>query len=139
MKAPPLFAIVLTLLAISEVTSQARLGENFKDLKRRYGQPIDADNSTEVGAAHYSFRWYSYQVSVIIRDGTSVSETFTRNDHKEFGLSEVQDLLMESSDPGLSWTQADGSTWRQQDRVATWTARSLTVEEKARTVGRRRK
>jgi hypothetical protein len=139
MKPPKTFSVALTLLLLSLATSQARLGENLKDLKKRYGQPIDADGSTEVGADHYVFRWYSYQVSVIIRDGWSVSETFTRNDHKDFSLSDVHDLLVESSDPGLSWTQVDGSTWRQQDRVATWAARSLTVEEKARTLGKRRR
>jgi len=138
MKAPITFAIALGVFALSAVTSEARLGENLKDLKRRYGQAIDADTSTEAGANHYVFRWYSYQVSVIMRDGSSVSETFTRNDHKEFSLSDVQDLLVESSEPGLAWKQMDGSTWRQQDRVATWVAKSLTVEEKARVVGRRK-
>ncbi len=138
MKLPKTFSVALTVLLVSAAISQARLGENLKDLKRRYGQPIDAENSSEAGTSHYTFRWYSYQVAVIVHDGMSVSETFTRNDRKEFSLSDVQDLLVESSDPGLSWKQTDGSTWRQQDRVATWSARTLTVEEKARAMGRKR-
>jgi len=131
-------AAALLLFFTSVTPGHARLGDSLKDLKRKYGEPIDAESGSEAGADRYSFRWYNYLVTVTVRDGSSVSEEFARADRKEFSLSEVQQLLMESSEPGLAWTQTDGSTWKQQDRVATWSARSLMVEEKARALKRRR-
>jgi len=131
-------AVALLLFFISVMPGHALLGDSLKDLKRKYGQPIDAGTSREAGTDRYEFRWYSYLVTVMVHDGSSVSEEFTRADRKEFSLGEVQKLLMESSEPGLTWTQVNGSTWKQQDRVATWSARLLTVEEKARAWGRRK-
>jgi hypothetical protein len=68
----------------------------------------------------------------MVQEGLSVSEEFTRTDRRDFTLQEVRDLLVEGSDPGLAWTQVDGSTWQQRDRTAVWTAGSLVVQEKAR-------
>ena len=152
--------LVLTLLlwTMSTVCGQARLGETIKDLKRRYGQPMEVEATKESGTTRYLYAWDRYTITVLVQEGRSVSEEFT----DEFGLEgdalcvcamtpepfeavgrwyddfsqttdeEVRDLLVEGSDPGLAWTQVDGSTWHQRDRTAIWTARSLVVQEKAR-------
>lgn len=124
--------LICLLLAISAVPGEARLGETLRDLKRRYGQPFNAEASKETGTDRYTFAWDRYNVTVTVVDGNSVSEEFTRTDRREFTLQEIRGLLVESSDPGLAWTQVDGSTWKQQDRTAAWSARSLLVQEKAR-------
>ncbi len=125
-------AIAFLLFILSVPPGQARLGETYKELKRRYGQTLDAEADKEAGADHYTFRWERYVVKVTVQGGTSVSEEFTREDRREFTAQEVQELLVESSDPGLAWIKVDGSTWKQRDRIATWSARSLVVDEKAR-------
>jgi hypothetical protein len=126
--------LVLTLLLwmMSTVCGQARLGETIKDLKRRYGQPMEVEATKESGTTRYLYAWDRYTITVLVQEGRSVSEEFTRTDRREFTLQEVRDLLVEGSDPGLAWTQVDGSTWQQRDRTAIWTARSLVVQEKAR-------
>jgi hypothetical protein len=126
--------LVLTLLlwTMSTVGGQARLGETIKDLKRRYGQPMEVEATKETGTTRYLYAWDRYTITVLVQEGRSVSEEFTRTDRREFTLQEVRDLLVEASDPGLAWTQVDGSTWQQRDRTAIWTARSLVVQEKAR-------
>lgn len=127
MKSFLMFAIVVLLA----VPGQARLGDSLNELKRRYGQPMDADNTKEAGAAQYSFNWNQYAIIVTLQDGFSVAEEYTRRNGRDFTLQEVNELLKESS-PGLAWTQVDGSTWKQRDRRASWTGKSLLVEEKQR-------
>ena len=120
------------LVTLAAVPSQARLGENLKELRRRYGPSIGAESSRDARSDRYTFRWELYTIDIVMEGGLSVSETFTRADKREFTLQEVRYLLRESVEPGLAWTQVDGDTWKQQDRTATWAARSLTVQEKAR-------
>jgi hypothetical protein len=125
-------ALVFFLWVFSAMTGHARLGETIRDLKRRYGQPVNVEATKASRTDRYSFAWDRYDVTVTVQEGRSVSEAFTRADRREFTLQEIHALLIENSDPGLAWLQVDGSTWRQQDRTAVWNARSLLVEEKAR-------
>jgi len=125
-------AILSSLLVLLfALPSQARLGETLKELKRRYGQPINAENAKETHTTHYSFYWEQYVIEVTLEEGRSVSEQYTRQNRRDFSLQEVR-LLLEESSPGLAWTQVDGSNWKQQDRVATWTGKALVVQEKQR-------
>lgn len=123
--------VIFSLLVISAASSQARLGESIKELKRRYGQPIDVQETREAGADRYTFQWQQYTIAVTVLQGLSVSEEFTRQNAREFSLEEVRLLLAEST-PGLTWAQVNGNTWKQRDRVASWSRRSLVVQEKAR-------
>lgn len=123
-----LAALLVVLLPLS---GEARLGDSLKELKRRYGQPMDGANPKEAGSSQYTFYWEQYTLTVTLLDGFSVAEEFTRRNNRDFTLQEVRYLLNEST-PGLTWTQVDGSTWKQRDRVATWTGKSLVVQEKQR-------
>ena len=120
--------LALALFMLSAAPSQARLGESISELKRRYGQPLDVEGTKEARISHYRFQWYSYNVTVTVREGLSVSEEFTRRDRQDFSLAEVQGLLMDSSEPGIRWAVENGNTWKQRDRVATWSQRSLLVQ-----------
>src|SRR4051812_19559367 len=111
---------LLLLLWLSATPSHALLGETVKELKRRYGVPIDADSAKQPRTDQYQFRWEFYIVTVIVHEGTSVSEEFAREDKREFSLQEVRHLLAEGSSPGSAWKQLDGSSWKQEDRAATW-------------------
>jgi hypothetical protein len=122
-------AVVVALLPLS---GEARLGDSYKELKRRYGQPMDsATNPKEADSAQYVFYWEQYVITATIQDGFSVAEEFARRNHRDFTLDEVRYLLNEST-PGVSWTQLNGSTWKQRDRVATWSGKTLVVQEKQR-------
>ena len=118
----------LALFMLFAAPSQARLGESIADLKRRYGQPLDVEGTKAARINHYRFQWYSYNVTVTVREGLSVSEEFTRRDRQDFSLAEVQGLLVESSEPGIRWVVEKGNTWKQRDRMAMWSQRSLLVQ-----------
>ena len=120
--------LVFALFMLLAAPSQARLRESIADLKRRYGQPLDVQGTKEAGISHYRFQWYSYMVEVTVREGRSVSEEFTRRDRRDFSLSEIQGLLADSSEPGIAWVAEKGNTWKQSDRMATWSQRSLLVQ-----------
>ena len=124
---PILTFLLIVLFALS---SEARLGDSLKELKRRYGQSGGSENTKDERAVRYSFYWEQYVINATLQDGLSVSEEFTRQNGRDFTLPEVRYLLQEST-PGLSWTQVDGSTWKQRDRVATWSGKALVVQEKA--------
>ena len=126
MKTVVAFALVMLFAA----PGQARLGESISELKRRYGQPLDVEGTKVARINHYRFQWYSYNVTVAVREGLSVSEEFTRRDRQDFSLAEVQVLLADSSEPGIRWVVEKGNTWKQRDRVATWSQRSLLVQDR---------
>ncbi len=120
--------LALALSVLFAVPSQARLGESIAELKRHYGQSLGVEGTKEARISRYRFQWYSYSVEVTVREGLSVSEEFTRRDRQDFSLAEVQSLLAESSEPGIRWVVEKGNTWKQRDRVAMWSQRSLLVQ-----------
>lgn len=125
--------LLLLLALVAAWPVQARLGDNTVDLKRRYGQPVGAEGTEEEKTTRFTYAWDRYKIVVTVTQGLSVSEEFSRADGREMTLQEVRDLLTFASDPGLSWVQVDGSFWKQKDRTAVWSARSLLVQEKALT------
>jgi hypothetical protein len=127
----PAVIFVVGLLVLGLLPCEARLGESITELKRRYGRPLEVEGTKKASTDHYSFEWESWVVKVIVQDGRSVSEEFTRRDRREFTLQEVRLLLADSTDFGLAWTPVNANTWRQRDRVATWTEKTLLVQDRA--------
>jgi hypothetical protein len=106
----------LTLfLAVYITSASARVGENETELQARYGEPVGNIPTEDLGPMR-GFKSGGYIIGVVLENGVSEMEMFSKADEANMTASEIQNLLKGNGAGEWKAEQTGKPNWRRWRR-----------------------